>query len=45
MKNGVSSDYLFYEEEYGRLKSYFFTRALKKICNATKQYNVIKVFL
>lgn len=35
MKAGIGSDFLFYEPEYGRLKSYFFTRALKKICNAT----------
>lgn len=35
LKNGVNSEYLFYEEDYGRLKSYFFSKALKKICNAT----------
>lgn len=35
MKNGINSEYLFYEEEYGRLKSYFFTKTLKRICNAT----------
>lgn len=35
MKNGVDSEYLFYEEDYGRLKSYFFMRALKRICKAT----------
>lgn len=35
LKNGISSEFLFYEPEYGRLKSYFFSRALKKICNET----------
>lgn len=35
LKNGIESDYMFYEAEYGRLKSYFFSKALKKVCNAT----------
>ncbi|MBO5371212.1 MAG: site-specific integrase [Lachnospiraceae bacterium] len=34
MKNGINSEYLFYEENYGRLKSYFFSKALKKVCKA-----------
>lgn len=34
MKIGVDSEYLFYEEKHGRLKSYFFERTLKKICKA-----------
>lgn len=33
-QNGIKSEYLFYENDYGRLKSYFFTRTLRKICNA-----------
>ena len=32
MKNGFASEYLFYEPEYGRLKSFFFSKALKNIC-------------
>jgi len=35
LKNEINSEYLFYEKEHGRLKAYYFTRALKKICNAT----------
>lgn len=35
VKNGVGNDFLFYEADYGRLKSYFFSKALKKVCNAT----------
>ena len=35
MKNGVGNEFLFYEADYGRLKSYFFSKALKKVCNAT----------
>ena len=27
------SDYLFYDNEHGRLKIYFFNRTLRKICN------------
>ena len=33
LKNGINSEYLFYEEGHGRLKSYFFTKRLMKICN------------
>ena len=32
INNGITSEYLFYENEYGRLKSYFFSKTLKKIC-------------
>ena len=32
-QNGVKGDYLFYDNEYGRLKIYFFNRTLRKICN------------
>lgn len=35
MKNGIGSEFLFYEQEYGRLKSYFFSKALKKVCRET----------
>ena len=35
MKNGIGSEFLFYEPEYGRLKSYFFSKALKKVCRET----------
>lgn len=35
LKNGIDSEFLFYENEHGRLKSYFFTKALKRICNET----------
>ena len=34
MKNGIKSEFIFYEHEYGRLKSYFFNKTLKKICMA-----------
>lgn len=33
MSKGIKSDYVFFDEEYGRLKSYFFNKELKKICN------------
>lgn len=32
IQNGITSEYLFYEEAYGRLKSYFFDRTIRKIC-------------
>ena len=32
-QNGVKSDYLFYDNEHGRLKIYFFNMTLRKICN------------
>lgn len=32
ISNGITSEYLFYENEHGRLKSYFFSKTLKKIC-------------
>lgn len=35
LKNEVHSEYLFYEPEYGRLKSYLISKELKKICGAT----------
>lgn len=34
MQNGVQSDYLFWEEEYGRLKTYFFDRKIRKMCKS-----------
>ena len=33
MRNGITSDYLFYDEKYGRIKSRAFTKRLKRICN------------
>lgn len=35
LKNGIGSEFLFYEPEYGRLKSYFFSKSLRKICQET----------
>lgn len=35
MNHEVYSEYLFYEPEYGRLKSYFFSKELKKIYGVT----------
>lgn len=33
MREGINSEYIFYENKYGRLKSYFFNKVLKKTCN------------
>ena len=32
IKNGITSDFLFYDEKYGRIKSRAFTKRLKRIC-------------
>lgn len=36
MKNGISSEYIFYEEEFGRLKICHFERTLRRLCKETE---------
>lgn len=35
MKNGIVSEYMFYEEEFGRLKICHFERTLRRLCKET----------
>ena len=35
MKNGINSEYMFYEEEFGRLKICHFERTLRRLCKET----------